>query len=260
MTAGPPESSPQPRAASVPLAMTSRSERTRTHVISDEKKSSREGRSWIRIQLLALALLLGAAFSAHAEDCSQYPNGILDGATGTPAPSQLYIDRNCTIRNYPNGFTTNISFSPQPGQTDERWLVIFDNVMHTGQMSCNAVAGHHIWFVNGSSSGIHQNCQNLLIPVEKIDKQNVPVNQTTAAIGVPFTYHLVIPVLFDPGTGTVINYQASVNDLHGTPVTDDLNAAGVSLTYLSHTAYWLGTNAPVPHTFSNAGGTLTFDK
>ena len=45
-----------------------------------------------------------------------------------------------------------------------------------------------------------QNCQNLLIPVEKINKQN-PSGQTTAAIGVPFTYSLTIPVLFDPASG-----------------------------------------------------------
>src|SRR5262249_37760696 len=147
------------------------------------------GRSWIRIQLCALVLLFGAAFAAHADNCSDYPGGILDGFAGTPAPSQLNIDQNCTIRNYPNGFSTNISFNTQPGQTDERWLVIFDNVMHTGQMSCDAVQGHHIWFTNGSSTGIHANCQNLFIPVEKIDKQD-PAGQTTAAIGVPFTYKL----------------------------------------------------------------------
>src|SRR3546814_19753388 len=78
-------------------------------------------------------------------------------------------------------------------------------------MSCNAVAGHKIWFTNGSSTGIHDNCQNLLIPVEKIDKQSPG---PTAAIGVPFTYRLTIPVLFDPATGTVLDYEGSVNELH----------------------------------------------
>src|SRR4030095_6587733 len=150
--------------------------------------------------ILVCGMFALAAEPAAAEDCSQYPNGILDGFTGTPAPSQLYIDRNCTIRNYPNGFSTNISFSTQPGQTDERWLVIFDNVMHTGQMACNAVAGHHIWFVNGSSTGIHANCQNLFVPVEKIDKQ-IPPGPPVATIGVPFTYTLTSPVLFDPLSG-----------------------------------------------------------
>jgi large repetitive protein len=201
---------------------------------------------------------LGAA-QARADYCSSYPDGILDGYAGTPAPSQLYIDRNCTIRNYPadNPFKTNISFYTSPGQNNERWLVIFDNVVHTGQMSCNAVAGHHIWFTNGSSTGIHANCQNLLIPVEKIDKQN-PAGQTTAAIGVPFTYTLTSPVLYSPSTGTVINYAGSVNDLHSITIVDDLNATGVALTYIGHQIYWKDTGDPVPHTFSNVGGVLTF--
>jgi hypothetical protein len=125
-------------------------------------------------------------------------------------------------------------------------------------MSCNATHEHKIWFTNGSSSKIKQNCQNLLIPVEKIDKQNPP-GQNTAAIGVPFTYTMTMPVLFDPATDTVINVAGSVNDLHSATLWDDLNATGVDLTYLGHTAYWEGTGAPVPHTFSNVGGLLTFD-
>jgi uncharacterized repeat protein (TIGR01451 family) len=211
-------------------------------------------------RLLALALLMLGAHAARAEDCSDYPNGVLDGAAGTPAPSQLYIDRNCTIRNYPasNPFNTNISFSTQPGQTDERWLVVFDNVVHTGQMACNAVAGHKIWFTNGSSTAIQEGCQNYLIPVEKIDKSNPP-GDGTVTVGVPFTYRLTMPVLYDPGTGTVINTAGSVNDLHGVTMTDDLNATGVELTYVSHVAYWEGSGAPVAHTFSNSGGLLTFD-
>src|SRR5262249_19743891 len=113
-----------------------------------QRTRSRRTSGW----LLVLALLLGAAGAPRAEDCSSYPGALLDGFQGTPAPSQLNIDQNCTIRNYPNGFSTNISFFTQPGQEDQRWLVIFDNVVHTGQMSCNAVLGHKIWFVNGSSS------------------------------------------------------------------------------------------------------------
>ena len=225
-----------------------------------EINGAKTGGSWIRIQLLACVLLFGASFAAQAENCSDYPNGILDGATGTVAPSQLNIDRNCTVRNYPasNPLSTNFSFYTQPGQTDQRWLVIFDNVVHTGQMSCNAVQQHKIWFVNGSSTAIKEGCQNYLIPVEKIDKQN-PAGQTTVTIGVPFTYKLIMPVLFDPATNTVIDWAGSANDLHGVTLTDDLNATGVDLTYLSHVAYIQGTGTPVSHTFSNAGGLLTFD-
>jgi uncharacterized repeat protein (TIGR01451 family) len=212
------------------------------------------------IRLLGLVLMMLFAESAFSENCSEYPGGLLDGAAGTIAPSQLQIDRNCTIRNYPadNPLNTNFSFLTQPGQTDQRWIIIFDNVVHTGEMACNSVAGHKIWFTNGSSSSIQEGCQNLLIPVEKIDKQNPP-GTNTANIGVPFTYRLTMPVLFDPGTGTVINTSGSVNELHGVTVVDDLNATGVDLTYLSHVAYLQGNGTPVPHTFSNSAGVLTFD-
>jgi hypothetical protein len=170
--------------------------------------------SWTRALLLGWTLFLVAAPAAKAQDCSDY-SGLIDGAAGDVAPAQLQIDTNCTIRNFPasDPLTTNFSFLTQPGQTDERWLIVFDNVVHTGQMACNSVAGHKIWFVNGSSSSIQEGCQNLLIPVEKIDKQNPP-GQTAVAIGVPFTYTLTIPVLFDPATGSVINASGSPNDLH----------------------------------------------
>ena len=73
-------------------------------------------------------------------------------------------------------------------------------------MSCNATTARsqdlvHQRLVDRRSS---DSCQNLFIPVEKIDKQN-PAGQTAATIGVPFTYTLTMPVLFDPVTGTVIN-------------------------------------------------------
>src|SRR2546422_9243131 len=104
---------------------------------------------------------------------------------------------------------------------------------------------------------VRQNCQNLFIPVEKIDKQNPP-GPPVASIGVPFTYKLTIPVLFDPLSGIVVNSRGSPNDLHDITVTDDLNATGADLTYVSHTAYWLSNGTPIPHTFSNVGGVLTF--
>lgn len=206
---------------------------------------------------LAVALLLCIAGTAEAQDCSDYVDGVLDGYAGTVAPSQLQIDRTCTIRNYPAGneLGTNFSFLTQPGQTDDRWVVIFDNVVHTGQMACNSVAGHKIWFTNGSSTSIQEGCQNLLIPVEKIDKQG----PATAAIGVPFTYRLTLPVLFDPATGVEINTEGSVNDLHGITLIDDLNETGVNLAYVGHVAYWESSNIAVAHTFDNNGGVLTFD-
>lgn len=214
------------------------------------------------VALFAVVLLSLAAVPAQAQavDCSSFPNATLDGFVDPNPPSNINIDTNCTVRNFPasNPLNTNFAFFTQPGQSNERWLIVFDNVVHTGQMSCNAVLEHKIWFTNGSSTSIQQGCQNLLIPVEKIDKQN-PAGQTTAAIGVPFTYRLVLPVLFDPGTDTTINTSGSVNTLHGITLWDDLNATGVDLTYVSHNVYWEDTGAPVNTTFSNVGGFLTFD-
>jgi uncharacterized repeat protein (TIGR01451 family) len=223
---------------------------------SDSIGAKAGGRKTIFL-LLFFALLMGASSDALA--CQAF-GGLIDGFVNPVPPAQVQIDGNCTIRNFPasNPLTTNFSFFTQPGQTDERWLIVFDNVVHTGQMACNSVHGHKIWFTNGSSSSIQEGCQNLLIPVEKIDKQN-PAGQTTATIGVPFTYTLTIPVLFDPATGTVINFSGSPNDLHGITIWDDLNATGADLSYVSHVAYWLDDGTPVPHTFSNVGGALVFD-
>jgi uncharacterized repeat protein (TIGR01451 family)/fimbrial isopeptide formation D2 family protein len=211
------------------------------------------------IRWLAAAMLLLASLPALAVNCLDAPYfGVIDGNFVAP-PSQIQVDGNCTIRNFPasNPLTTNFSFLTQPGQTQQRWLVVFDNVVHLGNMSCNATHEHKIWFTNGSSSRIRANCQNLLIPVEKIDKQN-PAGQATAAIGAPFTYRLVIPVLFDPATGNVINFAGSPNQLHGITIWDDLNETGADLTYLGHEAYWLESCAELPHTFSNTNGLLTF--
>src|SRR5262249_41966770 len=118
--------------------------------------------------------------------------------------------------------------------------------------------GNKIWFANGSTSTLKASCLNLLIPIEKINKQNPP-GPPIATIGVPFTYKLTIPVLFDPATGTVSNNNGSPNDLHGITVWDDLTATGVDLSFVSERAYWLGSGAPIAHTFSNVGGKLTFD-
>ncbi len=89
-----------------------------------------------RLRLFSLVLLLCAAFSAQAQDCSDYVNGTLDGFAGDVAPSQLQIDRHCTVRDYPasNPPGTNFNFFTQPGQTNERWFTIFEKVVHTGNL------------------------------------------------------------------------------------------------------------------------------
>jgi uncharacterized repeat protein (TIGR01451 family) len=213
--------------------------------------------SWIKILLIPFALLLLSAVPAHAgTNCVADFGGVVDGFVNPVPPSQINIDGNCTIRNFPaaNPLTSNISFF---GNNSTNWLVIFDNDDFIGNISCDKVQGNAIWFVNGSTTTVRPDCQNLFIPVEKIDKQN-PAGQTTAAIGVPFSYKLTIPVLFDPLSGTVINNQGSPNDLHSVTVTDDLNATGAVLSYVSHSAYWKASGTPISHSFSNVGGVLTF--
>ncbi len=212
--------------------------------------------------LLFFALSVGASSDALAQsiDCTLNAGGIVDGFVNYPTPpSQINIDGNCTIRNYPasNPLTSNISFFGPP----RGLLVVFDNVVYTGNMSCDASHNNKIWFVNGSTSTLKPTCQNQLIPVEKIDKKNPP-GPPVATIGVPFTWSLIIPVLFDPATGTIIDFQGSANDLHSIKITDDLNlaATGADLTFLSHTATWLDDGTPVTHRFTNVGNVLTFDQ
>ncbi len=226
---------------------------------TSDTNNARPRGSWIKILLFGFAMLLLSAASAQAQstvNCVADSGGVIDGFVNPVPPSQINIDGNCTIRNFPasNPLTSNISFF---GNNPTSWLVIFDNVDFIGNMSCDKVQGNAIWFVNGSFTTLRPNCQNLFIPVEKIDKQNPP-GPPVASIGVPFTYKLTIPVLFNPLSGTVINNQGSPNDLHSVIVTDDLNATGAALNYISHTAYWKASGTPVPHSFSNVGGVLTF--
>jgi hypothetical protein len=205
---------------------------------TSDTNNVRQRGSWIKILLFAFGLLLLGAVPARAQSvggCVANFGGVIDGFVNPVPPSQINIDGNCTIRNFPasNPLTSNISFAG----TGRGWLVIFDNVRFIGNISCDKSHGNFIWFVNGSSTTVRPSCQNLFIPVEKIDKQNPP-GPPVASIGVPFTYKLTIPVLFDPLSGIVINNQGSPNDLHSVIVTDDLNATGASLSYVSHTAYW----------------------
>ena len=212
------------------------------------------------VGILLLIGLLAAPAPALAQsiNCNDAPyNGLIDGDIYPSLPSQVTIDGDCTIRDYPasNPLTVNISFYAPGGGA---WLIIYDNVVHTGQMSCtsNQVHEHKIWFVNSSSSGIHASCRDLFIPVEKIEKDSPG---PAASIGVPFTYTLIIPVLFDPNGGIVVDDQGSQNDLHGVTVTDDLNATLVDMNYVSHTVRWRSSGLPVQHTFTNVNDFLTFE-
>src|SRR5262245_28952152 len=212
----------------------------------------------MRLLLLAVVLIAPVPALAQSINCEDAPyNGLIDGNVYPSLPSQLTIDGNCTIRNYPasNPLDVNISFYAPGGGA---YLVVFDNVVHTGQMSCNSndVHEHKIWFTNSSSSGVHAGCRDLFIPVEKIDKDSP---RPTASIDVPFTYTLTIPILFDPLGGIVVDNQRSENDLHGVTITDDLNETGVDLTYVSHTMRFRSSGQPVNHTLTQTNGLLTFE-
>jgi uncharacterized repeat protein (TIGR01451 family) len=180
---------------------------------------------------------MGAASYVQAgEFCSGDPFfGVVDGEAGYPIPTQITIDQDCTFQNFPvsNPLTATLNF-----QTNDPsiYLIIFDDVIFTGNMAC-ANIDHRIWFSNGADYGSKKNCQDLFIPVEQIDKQN-PTGQTTASIGMPFTYSLTLPSLLgfnDP----------SLDTLHSVVIWDDLNATGVDLTYVGINAYYLGSGATV---------------
>src|SRR5215470_6593398 len=215
--------------------------------------------SWMRILLFLFGLLLLSAVPARSQSvggCVANFGGVIDGFVTPAPPSQINIDGNCTIRNFPasNPLTSNISFSG----TGRGWLVIFDNVDFIGNLSCDKVHGNFIWFVNGSTAGGHVlQCANLFVPVDKIDKVNPP-GPPFVSIGVPFTYTLTFPQLVDAITGAVVNPNGSNVEVDQVTVTDNLNATGVSLSYVNSSAAWKGSGTPVPFTATNASGLLTF--
>jgi len=187
--------------------------------------------------LFLLALLMGTASTALGAEkfCSDPPYyGVIDGDKN-PVPTQITIDRDCTFKNFPKSkpLTTTINFHTNDPTI---YLIIFDNVYYTGNMACASI-DHRIWFSNSSYYGSNNACQDLFIPVETIDKKN-PVGQTTAAIGVPFTYTLTLPAM-DLGGGP------SANDLHSVALWDDLTATGVDLTYVDIKAHYKGSGASV---------------
>src|SRR5215469_6446772 len=126
--------------------------------------------SWIKLLLFAFALLLLTTLPARAQSvggCVANFGGVIDGFVTPVPPSQINIDGNCTIRNFPasNPLTSNISFTG----TLRNVLVIFDNVDFIGNLACDKSHGNFIWFVNGSITRQHiLNCSNLFAPVDKI--------------------------------------------------------------------------------------------
>src|SRR5689334_14934477 len=73
------------------------------------------GHSWIKILLFTCALLPLAAVPARAQSvggCVANFGGVIDGFVNPTPPSQINLDGNCTIRNFPasNPLTSNLSF------------------------------------------------------------------------------------------------------------------------------------------------------
>jgi len=201
------------------------------------------------ILLVFFTLLLGTVSPAMGAEkfCSDPPYfGVIDGDI-RPVPVQITIDTDCTFKNFPQSkpLTTTINFHTNDPTI---YLIIFDNVYYTGNMAC-ANIDHRIWFSNSSYYGSNNACQDLFIPVESIDKQN-PSGQTTASIGVPFTYTLTLPAM-NLGGGP------SVNDLHTVTLWDDLTGTGADLTYVGINVYYKGSGTPVtliPETDPSAPG------
>src|SRR5260370_32406334 len=78
------------------------------------RNNGRRRGSWIRILLCPFALLLLTAIPARAQSvggCVANFGGVIDGFLNPVLPSQINIDGNCTIRNFPasNPLTSNIS-------------------------------------------------------------------------------------------------------------------------------------------------------
>lgn len=201
--------------------------------------------------LLLLALWLGMSGMVRAgEFCSEPPfNGVVDGTidyTATvpaldPFPTQITIDTDCTFQNFTasNPLTATLNFQTNDPSV---YLIIFNNVIFTGNMAC-ANIDHNIWFVNGSDYGSNNNCQDLFLPAEGMEKQN-PVGTTSVAIGEEFTYTLTFPYMEAP-LG-----DPSPDQLRDVVLWDDISAlaTGADLGFVSINAYYLGSGISVTMT------------
>ncbi|HEY6873584.1 MAG TPA: isopeptide-forming domain-containing fimbrial protein [Geobacteraceae bacterium] len=230
--------------------------------------------SHISRKLVAVALLLlvlGAASRAQAAGifCSEFSEGGVKGVVDGYDPATLAavqsastfgIDINCTVKNFPQsmgGFPiTNINFNfPQ----QQSYYIAFENVYYYGNMSCNDPTQSDFWiyWAPGGYNNISPSCQAFMVPVDAVTKKN-PTGQTTATIGVPFTYTITVPLLGKLDATGTFQYIANVDDANLTNVVipDDLTTTGAAISYVSNTAYLVnpGTGARTP---LNGGAPLT---
>jgi len=220
-------------------------------------------------QLVTVALLLlvlGAPSPAQAAGvfCSEF-GGVVDGnnpatLAAVRSASTFGIDMNCTIKNFPDsigGFPiTNINFN-FPGQ--QSYYIAFLDVFYYGNMSCNDPTQSDFWiyWAPGGYNNISPSCQEFMVPVDAVSKKNPPA-QTSAAVGVPFTYTITVPLLGKLDATGTFEYIANADDATVTNVviTDDLTATGAALSHVTNAAYLVnpGTGARTP---LNGGAPLT---
>ncbi|ABQ27251.1 conserved repeat domain protein [Geotalea uraniireducens Rf4] len=218
------------------------------------------------IVIALLLLVLGAASRAQAAGvfCSQF-GGVVDGynpaiLAAIQSASTFGIDMNCTVKNFPQsmgGFPiTNINFNfPQ----QQSFYIAFTNVYYYGNMSCNDPTQSDFWiyWAPGGFNNISPSCQAFMVPVDAVSKKNPPT-QTTAAIGVPFSYTITVPLLGKLDATGTFQYMANADDTNiaNVVIPDDLTTTGAALTYVSNAAYLVnpGSGARTP---LNGGAPLT---
>jgi uncharacterized repeat protein (TIGR01451 family)/fimbrial isopeptide formation D2 family protein len=205
-----------------------------------------------------LLLVLGAASSAQAAGilCSQFSErgvqGVVDGfdpatLTKVQSASTFGIDMNCTVKNFPQsmgGFPITLINFDFPQQ--QSFYIVFENVYYYGNMSCNDPKQSDFWiyWAPGGYNNISPSCQQFMVPVDAVSKKN-PAGQTTATIGVPFTYTVTVPLLGKLDTTGTFQYSATSDGVNLTNVviTDDLtrdslgNLQAAAFSYVSNTAY-----------------------
>ncbi|HWI40906.1 MAG TPA: hypothetical protein VNX25_05405, partial [Verrucomicrobiae bacterium] len=216
------------------------------------------------IALLFLLLAIPSGARAAGVFCSEF-GGVVDGnnpatRAKVQAASTFGIDMNCTVKNFPQsvgGFPiTNINFNfPQ----QQSYYIAFENVYYYGNMSCNDPTQSDFWiyWAPGGFNNISPKCQEFMVPVDAVAKKNPP-NQTTAAIGVPFTYTITVPLLGKLDQYGVFHYIASADDttVSNVVIPDDLTKTGAGLSYVSNKA-WLVNPATGARQPLNGGAPLT---
>ena len=227
------------------------------------------------IALLLLALGAASRVQAAGVLCSEFSErgvqGVVDGydpatLATIQSASTFGIDMNCTVKNFPQsmgGFPiVNINFQ-FPGQ--QSFYIAFENVYYYGNMSCNDPTQSDFWiyWAPGGYNNISPSCQQFMVPVDAVSKKNPPA-QTTATIGVPFTYTITVPLMGRLDATGSFQYIANSDGttLTNVVIVDDLtrNSAGnlqaAAFSYVSNTAYLVNPSTGA-RTSLNGGNPLT---